>query len=197
MLMKKQEWFRLLRRLPALAVIFVAAFLMLLPCPSWAEPATPAQEDDNQPRLRSLALANEIWLGDFDQLLEKRVIRVLVPQSRTLYLIVRGKEQGLIGDMVREFERYINKKYLQILRGLQADDQQHGGKTKNPPAGRCGSIPQTMTDPPQHRMEQTASPARAVSLYLSDISRPVSSIASTTASKSIFWRAGSPADARR
>ena len=116
MLMKKQEWFRLLRRLPALAVIFLAAFLMLLPCPSWAEPATPAQEDDNQPRLRSLALANEIWLGDFDQLLEKRVIRVLVPQSRTLYLIVRGKEQGLIGDMVREFERTLNKKYARKLK---------------------------------------------------------------------------------
>ncbi|HPL32942.1 MAG TPA: hypothetical protein PLE15_09830, partial [Smithellaceae bacterium] len=114
--MKKQEWFRLLRRLPALAVIFLAAFLMLLPCPSWAEPATPAQEDDNQPRLRSLALANEIWLGDFDQLLEKRVIRVLVPQSRTLYLIVRGKEQGLIGDMVREFERTLNKKYARKLK---------------------------------------------------------------------------------
>jgi len=81
-------------------------FLML---PSWTEPAAQASEDDNTPRLRSLTLANEVCLDDFDQLLEKRLIRVLVPQSRTLYLIVRGKEQGLIGDMVREFERTLNK----------------------------------------------------------------------------------------
>jgi membrane-bound lytic murein transglycosylase MltF len=114
--MQQKECSHLLRRIPALALIFLAAFLMLPPCPSWAEPTTQTPEADNQPRLRSLALANEAWTGDFDQLLEKRLIRVLVPQSRTLYWIVRGKEQGLIGDMVREFELYLNKKYAKKLK---------------------------------------------------------------------------------
>lgn len=116
MLMNKKECSRLLRRVTSLAVIVIAVFLMLPATLSWAEPATQAQEDDNPLRLRSLALANEPWLGDFDQILEKRIIRVLVPQSRTLYLIVRGKEQGLIGDIVREFERYLNKKYAKKLK---------------------------------------------------------------------------------
>lgn len=114
--MKKIEGSRILCRFPFLAVIFIAAFLMLPAALSWAEPAVQESPDDNPPRLRSLALANEVCLGDFDQLLEKRVIRVLVPQSRTLYWIVRGKEQGLIGDIVREFERTLNKKYAKKLK---------------------------------------------------------------------------------
>ncbi|HRS83477.1 MAG TPA: transporter substrate-binding domain-containing protein [Smithellaceae bacterium] len=112
----KKECFHLLRRVPFLAVIFIAAFLTIPACPSWAEPATQASEDNNTPHLRSLAIANEVRLDDFDQLLEKRMIRVLVPQSRTLYWIVSGKEQGLIGDTVREFERYLNKKYAGKLK---------------------------------------------------------------------------------
>lgn len=109
----KEKFTRLLRRLPSLAAILIAAVLMI---PSWAEPAAQTPNYDDPARLRGLALANEVWLCDFDQLLEKRMIRVLVPQSRTLYWIVNGKEQGLIGDTVREFERSLNKKYAKKLK---------------------------------------------------------------------------------
>jgi membrane-bound lytic murein transglycosylase MltF len=51
------------------------------------------------------------WKGDFDRLLERRMIRVLVPFSRTLYFNDRGRERGLTGELVRDFEQYVNRKY--------------------------------------------------------------------------------------
>ena len=67
----------------------------------------------NDRRLRELKVANKRWLGDFDKLLERRMIRVLVPYSRSLYYVDRGRERGLTAELVRDFEQYINHKYRQ------------------------------------------------------------------------------------
>ncbi len=48
-------------------------------------------------------------------MLERRVIRVLVPFSRTLYFNDRGRERGLTADFVRDFERYVNNTYADRL----------------------------------------------------------------------------------
>jgi membrane-bound lytic murein transglycosylase MltF len=48
---------------------------------------------------------------DFDDLMERRAVRVAVPYSRTLYFNDKGRERGLSADFVRDFERYINQKY--------------------------------------------------------------------------------------
>jgi membrane-bound lytic murein transglycosylase MltF len=61
--------------------------------------------------VRQLKIANKPWTGDFDRLLERRMIRVLVPYSRTLYFNDKGRERGLTADAVREFEQYVNLKY--------------------------------------------------------------------------------------
>jgi membrane-bound lytic murein transglycosylase MltF len=49
--------------------------------------------------------------GDFDAMLERRVVRVLVPYSRTLYFNDRGAQRGLTADTLRDFESFLNKKY--------------------------------------------------------------------------------------
>ena len=77
------------------------------------KPATPAEEGRKQPR--RLDLTKKEWTGDFDKMLERRVVRVLVPYSRTLYFNDRGRERGLTADTVRDFERYLNKKYAKQL----------------------------------------------------------------------------------
>ncbi|WP_310634174.1 transglycosylase SLT domain-containing protein [Paraburkholderia sp.] len=64
---------------------------------------------------RGIDLTNKPWRGDFDAMLERRVIRVLVPFSRTLYFNDRGHERGLTADFVRDFDRYINKTYADRL----------------------------------------------------------------------------------
>ncbi|MFM0140311.1 MltF family protein [Caballeronia grimmiae] len=66
---------------------------------------------------RKLDLTNQPWRGDFDAMLTRHIIRVLVPFSRTLYFNDRGHERGLTAETARDFERYINKKYADRLGG--------------------------------------------------------------------------------
>ena len=53
--------------------------------------------------------------GDFDVMRQKRVIRVLVPYSRTFFFNDRGHERGITTDLMRDFERHLNRKYLKAL----------------------------------------------------------------------------------
>ena len=66
-------------------------------------------------KLRQLNLEHQQWAGDFDAMVERRLIRVLVPHSRTLYYNDKGRERGLTAELVRDFERYINQKYAKQL----------------------------------------------------------------------------------
>ena len=54
---------------------------------------------------RRLVIANKPWIGDFDKMLERRVIRVDAPFSRSLYFSDKGRERGLAVELVRDFER--------------------------------------------------------------------------------------------
>jgi membrane-bound lytic murein transglycosylase MltF len=49
--------------------------------------------------------------GDFDAMLERRVVRVQVPYSRTLYFNDRGAQRGITADTLRDFEVFLNRKY--------------------------------------------------------------------------------------
>src|SRR5436190_23308667 len=53
----------------------------------------------------------EVWQGDFDGMMERRMIRVLVPYSRSLYFNDKGAQRGLVADSLKEFELFLNKKY--------------------------------------------------------------------------------------
>ena len=75
-----------------------------------AEPAAP-----NQKQVRQLAIANKPWTGDFDRMLERRMIRVYAPFSRSLYFSDRGRERGIAVELVRDWERYLNIKYKKQL----------------------------------------------------------------------------------
>ena len=64
-----------------------------------------------RPNVRALAIANKPWTGDFDQMVQRRMIRVLVPYSRTLFFNDKGRERGLTAELVHDFERYLNQKH--------------------------------------------------------------------------------------
>jgi membrane-bound lytic murein transglycosylase MltF len=72
----------------------------------------------SQPSDKPRALATEMrpLSGDFDAMLERRQIRVVVPVSRTLYFNDRGRERGITADAVRDFEKYLNRKYAKQLK---------------------------------------------------------------------------------
>jgi membrane-bound lytic murein transglycosylase MltF len=64
---------------------------------------------------RSLPTEARVWKGDFDAMLERRLIRVLMPYSRTLYYNDRGRERGVGAETARAFEQYVNRKYAAQL----------------------------------------------------------------------------------
>ena len=92
---------------PTLAAVAAALVLACTATPALAQTAAPSK--------RGMDVANAPKTGDFDQMLERRAIRVAVPVSRTLYFNDKGRERGLTADTVRDFERYLNQKYLKQL----------------------------------------------------------------------------------
>jgi membrane-bound lytic murein transglycosylase MltF len=76
-------------------------------------PAPDGSAEAGKPR--QLTIANKPWKGDFDAMLERRMIRVDAPFSRSLYHNDKGRERGLAVELVRDWERYINVKYVKQL----------------------------------------------------------------------------------
>lgn len=50
------------------------------------------------------------WTGDLDEMAERRLIRALVPYSKTFYFLDGADQRGLTYELLREFEKHINKK---------------------------------------------------------------------------------------
>ena len=82
---------------------------------SFAIAATQAPPSTGDEATRKLTIATKPFTGDFDQMLERRVIRVYAPYSRSLYFIDKGRERGLGAELVRDFERWVNQKYAKQL----------------------------------------------------------------------------------
>lgn len=92
--------------------VSVALVLLWAACPVLGQAPSPGEQELAAPApVRQLAVKNKPWTGDLDKLLERRMIRVLVPYSRTLYYTDKGRERGMTADSVREFEMYLNQKY--------------------------------------------------------------------------------------
>jgi membrane-bound lytic murein transglycosylase MltF len=70
---------------------------------------------NGQAKARGLSVAEKKWTGDFDAMKERRMIRVLVPYSRTLFYNDKGRERGVTAENVRDFERWLNQKYAKEL----------------------------------------------------------------------------------
>jgi membrane-bound lytic murein transglycosylase MltF len=85
--------------------LVAAAAAQTAPPPAGSAPA----------KARGLAIAEKKWTGDFDGMLERRLIRVAVPYSRTLYYNDKGRERGITAENVRDFERWINQRYAKQL----------------------------------------------------------------------------------
>jgi len=98
---------------PAFLRALVAIIGLVAAFPLAAQPAAPASAAAN--KLRALPTESRVWTGDFDGMLERRHIRVLVPTSRTLYYNDKGRERGITAETVRAFEQYLNKKYAAQL----------------------------------------------------------------------------------
>jgi membrane-bound lytic murein transglycosylase MltF len=66
-------------------------------------------------KARALQIKSQAQKVDFDAMLERRAIKFYLPYSRSLYFIDKGRERGISADVIREFERWVNKKYAKQL----------------------------------------------------------------------------------
>jgi len=82
-------------------IVMILAFCLWLPTLSTAAQQTGQEE--------SLPLI-EKWRGDFDGMAERREIRALVVYSRTFYFLDKGKQRGASYELLKEFEKFVNKK---------------------------------------------------------------------------------------
>ena len=105
-------------RLLLAAVLGLATSLGVHAQAAAAKPAAPAASGAraaDSGAARKLDIATKPWKGDFDGMLERRVIRFYVPYSRSLYFIDKGRERGIAADLMRQFEIWVNKKYARQL----------------------------------------------------------------------------------
>ena len=64
---------------------------------------------------RQLETRGKPWTGDFDGILERRVVRAILPYSRSLYFNDKGRQTGISADGIRGFEKWLNEKYAKQL----------------------------------------------------------------------------------
>ncbi len=57
------------------------------------------------------ALQYQPWTGDFDGMLQRRFIRVLISYSKTQYYVVNGVQHGSSYEFLKEFENWVNLRY--------------------------------------------------------------------------------------
>ena len=89
--MSKKGLFAFMALVPAACFALVAAFTM----PSGA--------------VESILKLDQKWTGDFDGMVERRLIRALVPYSKTFYFLDGPDQRGLTYERLRKFEKHVNK----------------------------------------------------------------------------------------
>jgi membrane-bound lytic murein transglycosylase MltF len=61
--------------------------------------------------VESLLQLDKKWIGDFDGMLERQIIRVLVPYSKTFYFLDGADQRGLTYELTEEFEKFLNRRH--------------------------------------------------------------------------------------
>ncbi|MEE8553186.1 MAG: lytic transglycosylase F [Desulfobacterales bacterium] len=59
------------------------------------------------------------WIGDFDGMVERRIIRVLVVYNKLGFFFDKARTRGATYDLFMEFEKYINQKQKTGIRKIQ------------------------------------------------------------------------------
>jgi membrane-bound lytic murein transglycosylase MltF len=92
------------------AVAATSAALLLQPLPARAAAAPPADTPAQATDQALLDLARQPWRGDWDAIVQRRVLRVLVAYNRTLYFVDRGTQRGVNYEVFKAFEDEVNRK---------------------------------------------------------------------------------------
>jgi hypothetical protein len=61
------------------------------------------------PRNVPLKSVTQKWTGDLDGMIQRRMVRVLVPYSKTFYFVDRGVQRGIVYDLFMQYKAGLNK----------------------------------------------------------------------------------------
>ncbi|MDH4870259.1 lytic transglycosylase F [Pseudomonas sp. BN515] len=59
------------------------------------------------------------WTGDFEGMRERRLVRILVPYSKTFFAVDRGRQRGISYEIGKGLEQWLNKQYRFKNKSLQ------------------------------------------------------------------------------
>jgi membrane-bound lytic murein transglycosylase MltF len=104
MIQSKRKQLKTVLRSRAYSIAFVVIIALVAAVPLIAQAAETASAPEEG------LLENKPWTGDFGAMAEKRQIRVLVAFSKTFYFLDRGRQRGISYDLLKEFEKFVNKK---------------------------------------------------------------------------------------
>jgi membrane-bound lytic murein transglycosylase MltF len=95
-------FFTPLSKFTLLSVFLLSVFSLFLTVPVLAT--------ERAPQMEQALLQQETLLGDFDQIVARKRIRVLLVHSKTFYFIDRGEQRGITYEMLKKFEHFVNEK---------------------------------------------------------------------------------------
>src|SRR5215471_8731692 len=88
------------------AVLIALAVATASAAPARSPPDTKVFHDD----VHKLQVGTRQWKGDFDGMKKRRLIRALVPYSKTFYYVERGRQRGISYEVFQALEDDVNKK---------------------------------------------------------------------------------------
>jgi membrane-bound lytic murein transglycosylase MltF len=104
------------KRLIPLCFLLLIRSLSVSVASSQTKPPSPNQTNQ-APSAPSLQGAP--WTGDFDAMLLRRHIRILVAYSKTQYCVINGVQHGSSYEFMKEFEEWVNLKYPQKVKNTR------------------------------------------------------------------------------
>ena len=83
-----------------------AVFTLVALC---AVAQTPAPQAPSTPSKQGLQTGMRAWKGDFEAMAKRRLVRVLVPFSKTFYYVEIGRARGVSAEIIQALEDDINR----------------------------------------------------------------------------------------
>lgn len=101
-----------LRKMKYFSVFIVVVCFLFGVCSSATAIGRSGVTDDGQLEI------SKPWTGDYDKMVDDRVIRFLIPYSKTFFFLDGATERGLAYDTAKRFEKFVNdrhkKKHLKV-----------------------------------------------------------------------------------
>ena len=92
-------------------MLLIAAAGLAWLWPGSRNPVEPAPDPVRLEQVETTLPVPGPWSGDLDGMLERRLVRILVPYSKTLYFLDQGRERGIAYDVGMELQKWLNRKH--------------------------------------------------------------------------------------